>query len=492
MLRTKILCAAASLSLATGGHAGTVCPWDCGDSDGDVGIVDFLALLADWGQPGPCDFDGGGIGITDFLKLLANWGPCPFVGACCNPGDGTCVVQSLAECNAAGGVFGGDGTDCTDTDDDRIPNAFELGGCQSAGPCFAGTDPNEIDTDGDYISDGDELYGTLDGLDLPAMGADPCHQDILLETDWVHAPGQSSLRNKPHPNQVARLVTSFAGSGVVNPDGVTGITLHIDYGQAPYGGGNHVVDPNNDTTVDVNSGFNGGEYFTIKDANFASNRHGYFHYSLQCDRYSINGNPTGSSGLGELPGDDTIVAMGQYVIGDDDRIGNTIMHELGHNLILRHGGNQNLNYKPNYNSVMNYANQFCGADGDFDSIPDGLANYSHGVNIVLNENLLIEADGVTGVGPEIDWNNDGDTEDMIARNITCDPTNSWTCNNQARQSAPCGSMGGCNDSSCSTLSDWDDWGNLVLQGIHDTDFAPREIIFCLPEPRNVIVGGGDN
>ncbi len=54
------------------------CPWDCGgDNDNNVGIVDFLALLAQWGGPGSCDFDGGGVGINDFLELLANWGACP-------------------------------------------------------------------------------------------------------------------------------------------------------------------------------------------------------------------------------------------------------------------------------------------------------------------------------------------------------------------------------------------------------------------------------
>ncbi len=54
------------------------CPADCGgDNDGDVGINDFLALLAQWGSPGSCDFDGGGVGINDFLDLLAAWGPCP-------------------------------------------------------------------------------------------------------------------------------------------------------------------------------------------------------------------------------------------------------------------------------------------------------------------------------------------------------------------------------------------------------------------------------
>ncbi len=54
------------------------CPWDCeAVPDGNVGINDFLAVLAGWGLPGPCDFGGGGVGITDFLKILANWGPCP-------------------------------------------------------------------------------------------------------------------------------------------------------------------------------------------------------------------------------------------------------------------------------------------------------------------------------------------------------------------------------------------------------------------------------
>ncbi len=54
------------------------CPWDCGDFNGDVGIVDFLAMLGGWGGPGPCDFDGGGVvDITDFLNLLAHWGLCP-------------------------------------------------------------------------------------------------------------------------------------------------------------------------------------------------------------------------------------------------------------------------------------------------------------------------------------------------------------------------------------------------------------------------------
>jgi hypothetical protein len=55
------------------------CPWDCGVPHNKmVDIIDFLALLGEWGAVDtPCDFDGGGVGITDFLKLLGAWGLCP-------------------------------------------------------------------------------------------------------------------------------------------------------------------------------------------------------------------------------------------------------------------------------------------------------------------------------------------------------------------------------------------------------------------------------
>ena len=60
-----------------------ICPWDCGDSNGVVDIVDVLALLSQWDEAGSCDFDDSGtVGIVDLLALLANSGPCPFPTAC--------------------------------------------------------------------------------------------------------------------------------------------------------------------------------------------------------------------------------------------------------------------------------------------------------------------------------------------------------------------------------------------------------------------------
>jgi len=55
------------------------CPWDCNEPpDGLVGVQDFLAMLAQWGGPGSCDFDGNDVvNVGDFLVMLAQWGPCP-------------------------------------------------------------------------------------------------------------------------------------------------------------------------------------------------------------------------------------------------------------------------------------------------------------------------------------------------------------------------------------------------------------------------------
>ncbi|MHC5024521.1 MAG: hypothetical protein ACYTGG_11555 [Planctomycetota bacterium] len=49
--------------------------------DGTVDIADLLALLADWGNAGPCDIApkpaDGVIDVRDLLDLLGSWGPCP-------------------------------------------------------------------------------------------------------------------------------------------------------------------------------------------------------------------------------------------------------------------------------------------------------------------------------------------------------------------------------------------------------------------------------
>lgn len=58
-----------------------------------------------------------------------------------------------------------------------------------------------------------------------------------------------------------------------------------------------------------------------------------------------------------IPGNDFIVSYGTYLHhqgADSFNQYQTLMHELGHNLGLRHGGNDHTNYKIDYRSLMNY------------------------------------------------------------------------------------------------------------------------------------------
>jgi hypothetical protein len=472
--------------------AGIDCTGDVND-DGSVNVTDLLTVIDGWGACGdtcPADITGNGtVDVEDLLAVIGSWGDCPddpTVGSCVLP-DQSCSVMTEAECAAAGGLAWAPDGNCTDGDGDRIPDSLELGDCVGGG-VFSGSDPTIADTDGDGIDDGDEVYGTLDGLYLQTFGCNPCRSDILVETDWMHS-GSSIEHNRLHINQMDRLVDAFNFAPTENPDGTFGVTLHIDRGQDPYSEGNSVLDPSGDSILDVGVGLSGSEFQTVKDANFDPIRHGYFHYCLLTDSYSIAGTTTSSSGLAETPGDDFIVAMGQWVTGNSNKIGHTFMHELGHNLGLRHGGFEDLNYKPNYNSVMNYWYQMCGADENHDTIPDQRLDYSWGLNPFLMEEALFEPLGVTGEGPPIDWNVDGDTTDGDAsgsepahRNINCQMTNiipSAICGTHAHQPGLCFQQASqCYDIDCGFLEDHNDWEAISYAGLTDADLLPREIIHC--------------
>jgi hypothetical protein len=69
------------------------CPTDClQPPDGEVSVLDFLAMLATWGDVpvgGPCDVDSDGVvGMADFQALLNDWGPCPVAARPPVPGGG--------------------------------------------------------------------------------------------------------------------------------------------------------------------------------------------------------------------------------------------------------------------------------------------------------------------------------------------------------------------------------------------------------------------
>jgi hypothetical protein len=216
-----------------------------------------------------------------------------------------------------------------------------------------GTDPNKADTDGDGLSDNAELFG-FDGLDLYYYGADPRHKDIFLEIDYY--PGL-----KPADTAIQMVVDSFADAPVANPDGISGIDLHA------------LVD-DQIAAADVDNDLNPAwtDFDVIKNKYFETRRNRAFHYTLFANQYDGGS----SSGISRgIPAHDFIVSLGNWSTpgGTVQQQAGTLMHEFGHNLGLRHGGDENENYKPNYISIMSYNYQLVGLTVDGTA---GVVDYS--------------------------------------------------------------------------------------------------------------------
>lgn len=97
-----------------------------------------------------------------------------------------------------------------DDDEDGLPNHWEEPG-------------GGIDADRDGIAD----------LSLQRFGADSQHKDMFLEIDWL-PPRTSGIpvvwENKPYAESLFNLIDIYAQAPVTNPDGTTGIRLHVDAG----------------------------------------------------------------------------------------------------------------------------------------------------------------------------------------------------------------------------------------------------------------------
>lgn len=347
--------------------------------------------------------------------------------------------------------------------------AFEI----PPGSCATG---GGVDSDDDGLLDEWETHGVTidpDGsgpvtpqfTDLPAMGADKDKPDIFLEIDWMADASHSHALSSA---AIRKVVDAFAASPYTSPTGSVGINLHVDQGpssimnfatNATWGSlsqGNQLAHVNNLGTSGA-GGYDWSAFQTLKDANFTpTGRTPLFHYVVSAHNY---GGSTSSGISRGISASDLIVSLGSFTggVGSVNEQAGTLMHELGHNLNLRHGGGDNTNYKPNYLSVMGYGFQFGGIIKNGSA---GTFDYSRSSLASLNENNLSEPAGIGAPGY-------GTRHWCPASGTYVVVTNAggaidWNCNGNATESGVSFDVN--NDNVRTTLTGYNDWANLKLKG----------------------------
>jgi len=196
-------------------------------------------------------------------------------------------------------------------------------------------------------------------------------------------------------------------------------------------------------------------------------------------------------GDGEMPGND-------FVEFNHDP--GTIMHELGHNIGLSHGGNDSINCKPNYVSVMNYDHQFgiiqnvgSGQGQDFNS--DGILEildyspprFPNGrgraplptlIEGLLDESIILDPRDTANqfiftnplgkfdnpLNQRADWSGDGDTNDYCIPNQDNCPI--FNVNTVGLDGIPPDCA---NDFTNQSLNGYNDWLNIRLNVLNTAD-----------------------
>lgn len=322
-----------------------------------------------------------------------------------------------------------------DRDKDGLGDQLErsLGTCsdldETAGGFDCGLAADPRDTDGDAIPDGWEALGRGDlepHQPLPLWGADPRHKDMFIEADFMrkterenheHEVWHISLGTMSHFKKVysdgfladeQRLAAN--ARTLRNPDGKPGINPHFDAGYEP-------TDPADLTLYGNWGGFNAVHAIWASNSqggwawrgqrpeeaysfNLSPARHGIFRYAL----FYVTG------GGSQAPG---------WLLSFNGWSAYNTAHETGHSLGLGHSGpldvpkTVDVNCKPNYPSVMNYA--FPGSGFSDGSAVPALNNIAVTESAfvsptetdfldAIESNFGYRVDRETG---SVDWNRDG-------------------------------------------------------------------------------------
>lgn len=272
----------------------------------------------------------------------------------------------------------------------------------------------QVDPNGD--NDGDGLINSWETTGIPYTGAngqqqfyklpqaDPNHKNLYVEVDYMqfHRPigGNTAF------GAIEDVRRAFRLAPVSNPDGTTGINLFVQVDdQIP-----HQNTTDLDNLIDnIKPTWFGTapERADPNAANLLAAKRMAFHYAVFA--HDQPGDSTGSSGLAETPGMDFLVTLGNegtpeepgwtidpatnHNVGSRSEQAGTFIHELGHNLGLEHGGDDQTNCKTNYLSVMNYLFQFPSL------VSNRPLDYSRSTLATLNKTNLNEQNGISQSDP---------------------------------------------------------------------------------------------
>ena len=192
--------------------------------------------------------------------------------------------------------------------------------------------------------DGDRsVPGPVASRDLVGPAA-PNPPIIRLHYDYMVAPDHS---HAPSANAIQLVVDAFRMKGIelrVDP-------LHAAIPERRYVG----IDGTCGSTVDNVS------VQDLRNQYFQPRGPGPWHYAVFAHHLAHRGY-CGAGGVAEFPGYNLVVAQSvAWLVDLPGQVppefipfidGGTLMHELGHNLGLHHGGDEEESFKPNYLSVM--------------------------------------------------------------------------------------------------------------------------------------------
>ena len=225
------------------------------------------------------------------------------------------------------------------------------------------------------------IDGALHHYKLP--NADPRHKNLYIEVDYMQ-------KHIPALGVLGTVKKAFANAPVSNPDGTT-----LD-DQIPLNATTSISSLDN--IIKPTWFGNATERADPNHVNLLAAKALAFHYALFAKQQPEG---SGSSGVADtpFPGMNFLVTLGApgwpidpttgEPVGSLDQQTGTFMHELGHNFGLTHGGgNDAINCKPNYLSIMNYLFQF----------PMFVANrpldYSRSALPTLDKQNLNESNGI--------------------------------------------------------------------------------------------------